>query len=169
MTKSPSTDNAAPPLGEWQSVRDITTTAFERGVMFYLADTAKRAEQVLEILDLIASLREYALTRDDLAVIWDKLRQNTLTLDLILFVTGEIHLNSSMSFHQLARSLAAAIHSAIPRYMKEGKWTASANNATDTAFLESVAEENQLALILTDNPWALTLLILKRCGIFAVR
>lgn len=167
--KTPSTEVATPLNGEWQSVRDIATTAFERGVMFYLLDTSKRAEQVLTLLDLIASLREYALTKDDLVVVWDKLRQNTLTMDLILFVTGEIQLNSGKSFSELAKPLAVSVHAVIPRSLKEGKWWASAHNATDAAFLESVSEENQLAAILTDNPWALTLLILKRCGIFAVR
>lgn len=169
MAKPPSADAATPLQGEWPSVRDIATTAFERGVMFYLADTTKRAAQLLELVDLIASMREYALTREDLVAVWDRLRQNTLTLDLTLFVTGEIHLNSEKSFQQLARSLATSVHAVIPRSQKDGKWWAGAYNATDAAFLESVSEEGQLASILADNPWALTLLILKRCGIFAVR
>jgi hypothetical protein len=169
MTKTPQTDGATPLMGEWQSVRDIATTAFERGVLFYLADKEKRGEQILDLFDLIASIREYALTRDDLVVVWDKLRQNTLMLDLLLFVTGEISLNSDMGFQQLAKLLANSVHAVIPRSLKDGKWWAGTHNATDSAFLESVSEENQLALILTDNPWALTLLILKRSGIFAVR
>jgi hypothetical protein len=167
MSNKASADAATPLNGEWQNVRAIVSQAFERAVFFYFIDSAQRPSHVMVLMELVTMMREYTLTRSDLAVVWEKLRENKQQLDLVLDVTSELALMTGLDLATLAKWYAKAVHAAIPREFKDNRWIAAPYNATDNAFLESVAEEKHLADILTSNPWALTLLIMKQAGVFS--
>jgi hypothetical protein len=166
MSNKASADAATPLTGEWQNVRTIVASAFDRAVYFYFVDPANRPKHVMELMRIASLMREYTLTSRDLIDIWSQLRQDQLNLDVLMDVTGELALLSPLDIPTLAKQFAKAVHAAIPREFKDNRWISASHNATDPAFLESVAEERQLADALTSNPWALTLLIMKQAGIF---
>ncbi len=161
---------APAPTIDWTAIRHIAGESFDRAKLFYHPATASRVEAIGQFMILASGLREYALaTADDLVQVWQEIRKNTNTLDMLLDVTSEIVLLSGVSVHDLAMAYGTAIHAAIPRDPKGQAFKLFEESAFDESFMESVGGANECINLLAANPWLLTLLILKHTGHLSLR
>jgi hypothetical protein len=152
---------------DWLRVREVAGQAFDRAKFFYFADAARHPEMMTALARLVANIREYAVASpQELKPLWEKLRESPTIVDLLMDVTAEIALLTGYAFADMAALYAKATHAAVPRSIVGDQMVAATNNITDGGFLDSVANEGDFRALLTDNPWLLTVLVLKQIGKF---
>jgi len=164
-TPSKSQPHASRSSIDWPFVRTTLGEVFERARLFHHPDAMLRQQATLFLMTVASGLREYALALpEDIKPIWELLRNDTQTLDMLLDVTGEVLLLTGYTVPELAAPYADAVHAAIPRINRNGTPTIPAETMSDTGFLESIAQPEELATLLAANPWLLTILLLKHTG-----
>lgn len=152
---------------DWPQVFRLAADVFQELRHFHHPEMQKRVELSANFVSIAGAIREYAVAgAEDLAEAWDMLRRDQHALDIILGVTSAVLLETGLTVAQLAAPYAKSVHAIVPRggdNLPEKKY--SGYMTSDLVFVESLATEEELRLVLEANPWALTLLLLRRSGI----
>lgn len=152
---------------DWPAVCTLLEKAFDRAILGYHPDQKSRENAILNLMTMSASLRDYAISsKEDLVPLWNDLRHNAQTVDLIMELTSELLMNSGYTIVEMAAVYADAVHNAMPRSVQNGKMVLFEDTIADDYFMDSLATRDDFFKILTINPWVLTMLLLKRSGKF---
>lgn len=156
LTSSPS------PI-HWPSIYAIVHASFERGQYCFFTDSDSRVAGTLALMNVGLGLRDYAIVGAvDIQPVWEVLRKDPSTMDLLFSVTSDVLLESGHTIAQLADALATAIHATVPR-IADGSVNLT-DTVYDVPFAESVGSAVEMRQVLVLHPWLLTLLLLKRSG-----
>lgn len=150
---------------DWTAVWPVIENSFVRALYGYHPDAQKRQSANLTLINIAGGLREYAIGHaEDLVTLWDQLRQDTQTIDLLMDCTADMLLHTGYTVEELAESYSQAVHLSIPRGSRDGKELILDGTVADESFMESVAPQKDFSQLLKTNPWVLYLLLLKRTG-----
>lgn len=140
----------------------LALTHFTHACNYHLPDKTAWQTMLLRLAQLSLSLREYAImTVADIEPLWTQLRAVPHAVDVLTYAISDVSLEMEITWDDLARHLAEALHQMCP----QGD-IAQASCAMDVAFVESFGDTLKLDTLLASNRWLMFLMLLRRSGMF---